>query len=95
MWAVGEEESLGPSLGGLQVQILSLGVLKEHSSKFNQSQGENAFSRLDCSWPTLLDPITVGKTTCQAKPPERAGRSQRGQLHNKEECVYPAEEFAL
>lgn len=47
---------------------------------------------LDFSWPSVMDPRTVGRTTCQSTKPsslhtsKRAGRLNRGQIHKKD-CI--------
>lgn len=51
---------------------------------------------LDFSWPSVMDPSTVGRITCQSTKPsplhtsKRAGRLNRGQIHKKD-CAYYAE----
>lgn len=63
------------------------------------SMGRCLYS-LDFSWPSVMDPRTVSRTTCQSTKPsslhtsKRAGRLNRGQIHKKD-CAYYAEEAGV
>lgn len=79
--------------------VFELGCIGEVFSKVQlMLMWENIFNGLAFSRPTVMDPITVGKATCQAESPppprpcQRAGRLNPGQIHKKD-CAYRAREL--
>ena len=105
MWTAGEEGGWKVSLGGHQDTLACdthyhrlwarVGRGSTLQSLIEVSVGRCLYS-LDFSWPSVMDPSTVGRITCQSTKPsplhtsKRAGRLNRGQIHKKG-CAYYAE----